>query len=99
MTGYTHISVILDRSGSMSTIQDDVIDGFNAFLREQQQLAGSFWSGGGAGGADALLSPGGYGSVGQPVPGRLSAELLTSQPPPPPPCVVGGAALCPRVRV
>ncbi|MCC6170291.1 MAG: VWA domain-containing protein [Caldilineaceae bacterium] len=32
----THISVILDRSGSMETIRDDVIGGFNAFLARQQ---------------------------------------------------------------
>ncbi len=33
---YTHISVILDRSGSMQAIRDDIIGGFNAFLEEQQ---------------------------------------------------------------
>ena len=38
---YTHISVILDRSGSMESIRDDVIGGFNAFLDEQQALEGS----------------------------------------------------------
>lgn len=40
MAGYTHVSVILDRSGSMSAIRDDVIEGFNAFLRAQQALPG-----------------------------------------------------------
>ncbi len=32
---HTHISVILDRTGSMESIRDDTIGGFNAFLREQ----------------------------------------------------------------
>ena len=36
----THISVILDRSGSMETIRTDVIGGFNAFLARQQQEPG-----------------------------------------------------------
>ena len=34
---YTHIAVILDRSGSMESIRDDTIGGFNAFLNEQKQ--------------------------------------------------------------
>lgn len=34
---YTHISVILDRTGSMESIRDDTIGGFNAFLQEQKQ--------------------------------------------------------------
>lgn len=38
---YTHLSVILDRSGSMESIRDDVIGGFNAFLRQQQVTEGS----------------------------------------------------------
>jgi hypothetical protein len=37
---YTHITVILDRSGSMEGIRDDVIGGFNAFLAEQQAAEG-----------------------------------------------------------
>lgn len=37
---YTHISVILDRTGSMEPIRDDVIGGFNAFLKEQKQAPG-----------------------------------------------------------
>lgn len=32
----THIYFLLDRSGSMSSMADDVIGGFNTFLREQQ---------------------------------------------------------------
>lgn len=35
---YTHISIILDRTGSMEMIRDDLIGGFNAFLREQKDL-------------------------------------------------------------
>ena len=36
-----HISFLLDRSGSMSSIRDDVIGGFNQFLREQQARPGA----------------------------------------------------------
>jgi hypothetical protein len=32
----THFSVILDRTGSMESIRQDTIGGFNGFLREQQ---------------------------------------------------------------
>ncbi len=32
----TSINVLLDRSGSMGSIRDDVIGGFNAFLKDQQ---------------------------------------------------------------
>lgn len=38
--GYTHISVILDRTGSMETIRDDTIGGFNAFLNAQKAQPG-----------------------------------------------------------
>jgi len=38
--GYTHISVILDRTGSMETIRDDTIGGFNAFLSAQKAEPG-----------------------------------------------------------
>lgn len=37
---YTHITVILDRTGSMQAIRDDTIGGFNAFLAEQQAQPG-----------------------------------------------------------
>ena len=37
---YTHISVILDRTGSMETIRDDTIGGFNAFLEDQKKQPG-----------------------------------------------------------
>ncbi len=39
-TGYTHITIILDRTGSMEAIRDDAIGGFNSFLREQKALPG-----------------------------------------------------------
>ena len=38
MTKGTHIHVILDRSGSMSSIKDDIIGGFNEFLQQQKKL-------------------------------------------------------------
>jgi hypothetical protein len=34
---YTHLAVILDRTGSMESIRDDTIGGFNVFLNEQKQ--------------------------------------------------------------
>ena len=33
----THITVVLDRSGSMHDIRDDIIGGFNMFLEHQQE--------------------------------------------------------------
>ena len=38
---YTHITVILDRTGSMESIRDDTIGGFNAFLGEQKSESGT----------------------------------------------------------
>jgi hypothetical protein len=38
---YAHITVILDRSGSMESIRDNTIDGFNGFLKDQAALAGT----------------------------------------------------------
>ena len=35
-----HISVVLDRSGSMASISDDVVGGFNTFLAEQRKQDG-----------------------------------------------------------
>ena len=35
-----HVAVLLDRSGSMSSITDDTIGGFNTFVAQQRQLAG-----------------------------------------------------------
>jgi hypothetical protein len=37
---YTHITVILDRTGSMESIRDDTIGGFNAFLKQQKAEPG-----------------------------------------------------------
>jgi uncharacterized protein YegL len=37
---YTHISILLDRSGSMTSIANDTIGGFNSFIREQKALDG-----------------------------------------------------------
>lgn len=39
-TAHTEIVCILDRSGSMSTLRDDAIGGFNTFLDAQQKLPG-----------------------------------------------------------
>ena len=39
MTDQSHITVILDRTGSMDSIRADVIGGFNAFLTEQQSAS------------------------------------------------------------
>ncbi len=38
---YTHITVILDRTGSMESIRDDTIGGFNAFLKKQKAESGT----------------------------------------------------------
>lgn len=38
--GRTHLAVVLDRSGSMESIRDDVIGGFNAFLAAQKAVEG-----------------------------------------------------------
>jgi len=37
---YTHIHILLDRTGSMEIIRDDTIGGFNTFLEEQKALPG-----------------------------------------------------------
>ncbi len=37
---YTHITVILDRTGSMDSIRDDTIGGFNTFLKKQKEVPG-----------------------------------------------------------
>jgi hypothetical protein len=37
---YTHITVILDRTGSMQSIRDDTIGGFNTFLEQQKAEPG-----------------------------------------------------------
>ncbi|MFH1086657.1 MAG: VWA domain-containing protein [Chloroflexota bacterium] len=40
-TDYTHITVILDRTGSMESIRDDTIGGFNAFLAQHTAQPGT----------------------------------------------------------
>ncbi len=37
---YCHVSVILDRSGSMQSIKDDIIGGVNEFVRKQREDPG-----------------------------------------------------------
>lgn len=37
---YEHVSVLLDRSGSMNSIKNDVIGGFNNFIEEQKKVPG-----------------------------------------------------------
>lgn len=38
---YTHIIFVLDRSGSMMSVRDDTIGGFNRFLNDQKKVAGT----------------------------------------------------------
>lgn len=37
---YTHLVVLLDRSGSMTSIQKDIIPGFNEFIKKQKEAKG-----------------------------------------------------------
>lgn len=37
---YTHVAILIDRSGSMSTIKDDVIGGFNQLISDQKKEPG-----------------------------------------------------------
>ena len=37
---YTHIIIVLDASGSMSSIQDDIKGSFNEFLKQQREAEG-----------------------------------------------------------
>lgn len=39
--GYTHIVMIIDRSGSMSGLKSDVVGGFNDFVDEQRKAEGT----------------------------------------------------------
>lgn len=41
MKDETDITVVLDRSGSMASVRDDTIGGFNSFLEEQKAVSGS----------------------------------------------------------
>ena len=38
---YSHIHVILDRSGSMQSIREDVVGGFNNYVEQQKQGPGA----------------------------------------------------------
>jgi len=38
--GYTHVSILLDRSGSMSSIQESILSGFNEFIQKQKNEPG-----------------------------------------------------------
>ena len=38
--GYTHVSMLLDRSGSMATTKNDTIGGINSFIEEQRKVPG-----------------------------------------------------------
>ena len=37
---YTHLIIVLDASGSMSSIQDDIKGSFNEFLKKQREEPG-----------------------------------------------------------
>lgn len=39
-TNYTDIIIVLDRSGSMESIQNDTIGGVNTFIEEQKKVPG-----------------------------------------------------------
>ena len=39
--GYTDITVVLDRSGSMGGIKDDTIGGYNTFIEKQREVPGT----------------------------------------------------------
>ena len=43
MKDATHISVLLDRSGSMEAVKDETISGFNHFLKEQKAVGANAW--------------------------------------------------------
>lgn len=38
--GYAHIALLLDESGSMESIKDATLTGFNKFIKDQKELAG-----------------------------------------------------------
>lgn len=41
MKSNTHIAIVLDRSGSMSSMREEIIGGFNAFLKDQKAVPGT----------------------------------------------------------
>jgi uncharacterized protein YegL len=40
MKDYTHIAIVLDRSGSMSSLAHEIIGGYNAFIDDQKRVPG-----------------------------------------------------------
>ena len=40
MKDYTHICIVLDASGSMSSIEDDTKGSFNSFIKAQREAGG-----------------------------------------------------------
>jgi len=40
-TNHTDITIVLDRSGSMSSVASDTIGGFNRFLEDQKKAPGT----------------------------------------------------------
>lgn len=38
---YTHIAIVLDKSGSMMKVKDDTIGGYNSFIANQKELPGT----------------------------------------------------------
>ncbi len=40
MKNYTHISIVLDKSGSMRNISSSIISGFNEFINDQKKVKG-----------------------------------------------------------
>lgn len=40
MKDYTHIAIVLDRSGSMSSLAHEIIGGYNAFVDDQKKVPG-----------------------------------------------------------
>ena len=37
---YTHVAILIDRSGSMNSIKSDVIGGFNQLIEDQKNVPG-----------------------------------------------------------
>jgi hypothetical protein len=69
----TEITIILDRSGSMESIANDAIGGFNTYLKQQQ-----------AQGGDARLTHEGTHQVMEEMSARVSQSRSTPKSPKPP---------------
>ncbi|MDQ2721616.1 MAG: hypothetical protein M3Z26_17930 [Bacteroidota bacterium] len=41
-TDYTHVSILLDRSGSMANIKSDIIGDVNNFIDQQKKVPGKY---------------------------------------------------------